>query len=127
MSWEIILLVIVVIALLAVGAWLMRGYLSGDSNSPGIFTGGRERRVGLVETRQIDGRRKLVLIHRDGVEHLIMTGGPVDVVIETGISKHGRGALDHGFAAEPPGVADGATPSFGRLRQRAAQASFDQG
>jgi len=26
-----------------------------------------------------------VLIRRDGVEHLIMTGGPVDVVIETGI------------------------------------------
>ncbi len=26
-----------------------------------------------------------MLIRRDNVEHLIMTGGPVDVVIETGI------------------------------------------
>jgi hypothetical protein len=26
-----------------------------------------------------------VLVRRDNVEHLIMTGGPVDVVIETGI------------------------------------------
>jgi hypothetical protein len=30
--------------------------------------------------------RRLVLIRRDDVEHLIMTGGPVDVVIETGIA-----------------------------------------
>jgi formyltetrahydrofolate deformylase len=29
----------------------------------------------------VDGRRRLVLIRRDDVEHLIMTGGPVDVVI----------------------------------------------
>ncbi len=26
-----------------------------------------------------------MLVRRDNVEHLIMTGGPVDVVIETGI------------------------------------------
>ncbi|MEO0731028.1 MAG: flagellar biosynthesis protein FliO, partial [Pseudomonadota bacterium] len=30
-------------------------------------------------------RRKLVLIRRDQTEHLIMTGGPVDVLVETGI------------------------------------------
>ena len=34
----------------------------------------------------MDARRRLVLIRRDDVEHLIMTGGPVDVVIETGIA-----------------------------------------
>lgn len=43
------------------------------------------RRLGVVETAGVDGRRRLVLIRRDNVEHLIMTGGPVDVVIETGI------------------------------------------
>jgi len=32
-----------------------------------------------------DGRRRLLLIRRDDVEHLVMTGGPIDVVIETGI------------------------------------------
>ena len=35
----------------------------------------------------MDGRRKLVLVRRDDVEHLIMTGGPVDVLIETGIER----------------------------------------
>jgi hypothetical protein len=39
-----------------------------------------------MEQASVDGRRKLVLIRRDDVEHLIMTGGPVDVVIETGIA-----------------------------------------
>jgi hypothetical protein len=38
-----------------------------------------------VETASVDGHRKLILIRRDTVEHLIMTGGPVDVLIETGI------------------------------------------
>jgi hypothetical protein len=46
---------------------------------------GKTKRVGLVESTSLDGRRRLVLVRRDNVEHLIMTGGPVDVVIETGI------------------------------------------
>ena len=41
--------------------------------------------MSVVEQASVDNRRKLVLVRRDGVEHLIMTGGPVDVVIETGI------------------------------------------
>jgi hypothetical protein len=41
----------------------------------------------VVEQSNLDGRRRLVLIRRDDVEHLIMTGGPVDMVIETGISS----------------------------------------
>jgi flagellar protein FliO/FliZ len=32
------------------------------------------------------------LIRRDDVEHLLMTGGPVDVVVETGISTARRSA-----------------------------------
>ena len=39
-----------------------------------------------MEQASVDSKRKLVLIRRDDVEHLIMTGGPVDVVIETGIA-----------------------------------------
>ena len=39
----------------------------------------------MVETASVDAHRKLILIRRDTVEHLIMTGGPVDVLIKTGI------------------------------------------
>jgi hypothetical protein len=50
-----------------------------------LFRQRAEPRLGVIEQASVDARRKLVLIRRDGVEHLIMTGGPVDVVIETGI------------------------------------------
>ena len=53
---------------------------------PGCFRPRPEPRLGVMEQASVDGKRKLVLIRRDDVEHLIMTGGPVDVVIETGIA-----------------------------------------
>src|SRR5690606_18004391 len=91
LSW--LLFVVFIAALLVVGALLLRGYLSTGSPSgalkgalTGNFFGPRPpKRLEVVDQANVDGRRKLLLIRRDGVEHLIMTGGPVDVVIETGI------------------------------------------
>lgn len=76
-----------VIALIVLGAWLWRSMIDNGVNLPGsrYFAAPRDRRIGAVETVSIDGHRKLVLVRRDNVEHLIMTGGPIDVVIETGI------------------------------------------
>ena len=78
-----------VIALIVLGAWLWRSLLERGISLPGtaLFGSAAEKRIGAIETASIDSRRKLVLIRRDGVEHLIMTGGPVDVVIETGIES----------------------------------------
>lgn len=76
-----------VIALILIGARLMRGSGSKSSAKGGSFLRGRERRLGVVEAASVDGRRKLILLRRDDVEHLIMTGGPVDVVVETGIQS----------------------------------------
>jgi flagellar protein FliO/FliZ len=73
-----------VIALIALTAWGFKAFVLSSGRGGG-FLKGREKRLGLVETASIDGRRKLLLIRRDDVEHLIMTGGPVDMVIETGI------------------------------------------
>ncbi len=44
----------------------------------------REKRLGVVETAIVDQKR-LVLVRRDDVEHLIIVCGPVDMVVETGI------------------------------------------
>lgn len=52
--------------------------------------GGRGRRgsrLGVVEAAVVDKRRRLVLVRRDSVEHLIMIGGPQDVVVESRITK----------------------------------------
>ena len=98
-----ILFYLVVVALLAagvvVGALFLRGYLNGTSPGAGIFGPKPERRIDIVEQSNLDGRRRLVLIRRDNIEHLIMTGGPVDVVIETGITSR---RLAAGEVVEPP-------------------------
>ncbi len=43
------------------------------------------KRVAVVDTAMVDGKRQLLIIRRDNVEHLILTGGPQDLVIESGI------------------------------------------
>jgi flagellar protein FliO/FliZ len=50
----------------------------------GFFTT-RGRRLGFIERAYLDGGRKLLLVRRDDVEHLILIGGPIDLVVETGI------------------------------------------
>lgn len=76
----------VLLAGLVVAAVLMvRGYISGQSPSAALFGPRPDRRLDVVEHASVDGKRRLILVRRDDVEHLIMTGGPVDVVIETGI------------------------------------------
>jgi hypothetical protein len=78
---------LVVLALISAGiAIFVRAYLNGTSPSALLFRPKGERRLEVVDQANVDSRRKLVLIRRDGVEHLVMTGGPVDVVIETGIT-----------------------------------------
>lgn len=48
-------------------------------------TRGRQRRLSVIEALPLDNRRRLVLIRRDGCEHLLLLGHQQDVVIETGI------------------------------------------
>ncbi len=65
----------------------VRAYMNGTSPSELLFKPRPDPRIGVIEYANVDGRRKLLLIRRDDVEHLVMTGGPVDVVIETGIGE----------------------------------------
>ncbi|ODS00296.1 hypothetical protein AUC69_07775 [Methyloceanibacter superfactus] len=62
----------------------VRTFFLGKSSSAN-FLRPREKRLGVVETAAVDGKRKLLLVRRDDVEHLLIIGGPVDVVVETGI------------------------------------------
>ncbi|RTL71606.1 MAG: hypothetical protein EKK41_09080 [Hyphomicrobiales bacterium] len=65
-----------------------RYYQTGDLGLlfPDWFQNKPEPRLGVSEHAMVDSRRKLLLIRRDNVEHLVLTGGPVDLVIETGIT-----------------------------------------
>jgi len=79
------------LAAIALGAvWIVRGYLNGTAPRISFFGPRPEPRLAVVDHANVDGRRRLVLVRRDNMEHLIMTGGPVDVVIETGIPAPAR-------------------------------------
>jgi hypothetical protein len=47
--------------------------------------GRRGQRLGITEFHEIDKTRRIVLLRRDDVEHLIMIGGNQDFVIESNI------------------------------------------
>lgn len=78
-----LLLFILMVALAGLALWITRQSTGFD---PAKFLPKKQKqRLALVETRYVDSKRKLVLVRRDNVEHLVMTGGPVDMVLETGI------------------------------------------
>jgi hypothetical protein len=82
-----ILLFILVIALLLLVFAVLRRVTGGT-----FVAGGRNRQVRLsvTDAAAVDNRRRLVLVRRDDVEHLILIGGPSDVVIEQNIRQFAR-------------------------------------
>ncbi|UYO00665.1 MAG: flagellar biosynthetic protein FliO [Devosia sp.] len=70
-----------VIVLIVLGVWLLKVVF----NASGSVARGRNRRLAVVDTLAVDQKRQLVIIRRDDVEHVILVGGPQDVVVETGI------------------------------------------
>lgn len=71
-----------VLGLIGLIAWLAKRFGLAGRLAP---TAGRERRLEIVEVRPLDGKRRLVLLRRDSVEHLVLTGADSDLLIETGI------------------------------------------
>jgi hypothetical protein len=49
--------------------------------------GRKGQRLGITEFHEIDKTRRIVLVRRDDVEHLVMIGGNQDVVIESNIES----------------------------------------
>ncbi|MHA6297768.1 FliO/MopB family protein [Devosia sp. CAU 1758] len=72
----------IVVVLIILAVWLLKLLSKFSGNA----VRGRNRRLSVVDTLSIDPKRQLVIIRRDDVEHLILTGGPQDVVVETGIA-----------------------------------------
>ncbi|MFN4087547.1 MAG: flagellar biosynthetic protein FliO [Alphaproteobacteria bacterium] len=86
-----LLALLAVLALIGVLAWLARRF--GLAGALVERAGVRVRRLGIVEVLPVDARRRLVLVRRDGVEHLILTGATHDLVIETRISAPAPSSL----------------------------------
>jgi len=78
-----------VLGLIGAIAWVARRYGFGQGGGM-RRRGAAERRLAIVETLVVDNRRRLLLIQRDGVQHLVMTGAGPDLVIESGITAAKR-------------------------------------
>ena len=114
--WIILFLCVAMIA----GGLFLRSAMTGGSIGSGLFGPKPERRLEVIEHASVDSRRRLIIIRRDNVEHLIMTGGPVDVVIETGIgaaTARPRPAITADTASSPT------VATFGRSSRPASQAA----
>lgn len=95
--WDLLMYLIWMVVL--IGAvfgviYAAKMFLSGSTTLGAFLPRARERRLDVIDHANVDGKRRLLLIRRDNVEHLIMTGGPVDVVIETGINGVGVAVPD---------------------------------
>ncbi len=73
----------VVLALFALFVFIVKRLAGGRVAS----VRSRQPRLAVMDTTSIDTRRRLVLIRRDNIEHLLLIGGPADVVVEQGIIR----------------------------------------
>ncbi len=92
LMWTLLSLVGLVLVLVVVR--LVRGLIGGT-----FIAGGRNRkaRLAVMDAAAVDDTRRLVLVRRDDVEHLILIGGNSDIVIEQNIRLYGtpRRAVTH--------------------------------
>jgi hypothetical protein len=91
-----------VLLLIGAAAWVVRrfGVTQIDAAARG-----RQPRLAVIDSAAVDGRRKLVIIRRDNIEHLLMIGGPSDVVVETNIVR-GTAAATRDVPAARNGAAE---------------------
>lgn len=99
-----VLALVFVLALIGLLAWLARRMGFGIPVQG--FRQQKSRRLGMVEVMALDGRRRLVLLRRDGVEHLVILGPAGETVVETGIPAgcDGGGFRDALASATRPGA-----------------------
>ncbi len=113
---QVIITILAVLALLGVVAWALRGYF-GNRLLPG--TGPRAPRLGVIDQVPIDAKRRLVLVRRDQFEHLLLVGGPTDIVVEETIYRGvplANYPRNEGVRGPAPAQAVGGAPSAGALR-----------
>jgi flagellar protein FliO/FliZ len=88
----------VVLVLIVLLLWLLKVVFKASS---GVVRG-RNKRLAVIDSLPVDGKRQLIIIRRDNVEHLILTGGPQDLLVESG------------FLPEEPAVAARPVPAIRR-------------
>jgi hypothetical protein len=112
---------IVVLGLIGVAAWLVRRL--GAGRLGGVGMRGRQPRLAVVDYANVDGRRRLILVRRDNIEHLVMIGGPSDIVVESNIVR-ATPAPREVSVARPPAMVEPPPPRAIPVPDAAATAAW---
>jgi len=100
----------IVLLLIGAAALLVRKF-GGKALIPGAAQRGRLPRLAVVDKAQVDSRRSLVIVRRDNVEHLLLIGGPTDVLVESNISGAAFARVHEPEAeVRTPAIEPGAVP-----------------
>jgi flagellar protein FliO/FliZ len=83
---QFVLALVFVLALIGVLAILARRFGFGYGTPAKGGPRGRRRRLSVSEIVPLDAKRKLVLLRRDSVEHLVILGPTSETVVETAIA-----------------------------------------
>ena len=86
---------VVALALIGLIAWLAQlfGWYGSSKR-------GQQTRLSVIETAAVDSWRRILLVRRDSVEHLILLGEPTDLIIEANIVR-ARGAMRRERPTQP--------------------------
>jgi flagellar biogenesis protein FliO len=76
-----------VLGLLVVALWVVRRF---NISLPGSLASRQDKRLAVVEHLSIDAKRKLLLLRRDGREHLVLVSADGALLIEAGIEPGSR-------------------------------------
>ena len=93
----LVLLAIVLVIIRLVRRMTFGTYVAGGRN--------RKTRLAVMDATAVDSHRRLVLVRRDDIEHLLLIGGPTDVVVERDIrlvARRPAPASDPGQAQTRP-------------------------
>ncbi len=106
----VILALAVVLLLFALFIFILKR-LTGNQSTQ---SRNRQPRIAVMDSATIDTRRRLVLIRRDNIEHLILVGGPSDVVVEQNIVRNTplSQAMPQARSGQHPGSGIGGTSAM---------------
>lgn len=99
MGVQFLVALLTVLILFGIFIWFLRLITGTSKRTRKVMS---DQRLAILDRTQIDETRSLLLVRRDEVEHLVMVGGPTDVVVEANINLDEDDAFDT-FAEPQPG------------------------
>jgi hypothetical protein len=98
---QYIVIFAVIFTVLAAIVFLVRRLTGGGTALQTRGARARQPRLGIVDVYELDRARQLILLRRDNVEHLLLVGGPNDVVVERNIQRGQRPLPESTLRPEP--------------------------